>query len=56
MGWRGEHIGPAGTSSGVMFAAWEDAADWLRAMMEIWRPEGVGAWNGAILGRSLDGS
>lgn len=41
MGWRGEHIGPAGTSSGVMFANWIDAADWVRAMMNIQSSPGL---------------
>ena len=39
--WRGTHIGPAGCGSGVVFGSWANTADWLRAMMEVWRPEGV---------------
>ena len=39
--WRGEHIGPRGTTSGVMYADWSDAADWLRAMMRVVFPPGI---------------
>lgn len=43
MTWTATHIGTGGVHSVAEFPEWIPAANWLRAMMEVSRPEGVRA-------------
>ena len=39
--WAAMHQGPHGILSRAERDAWVEAANWLRAMMEVARPEGI---------------
>lgn len=41
--WTVDHSGPGGVLSRAHFPEWNAAANWLRAMMEVSRPDGVSA-------------